>query len=77
MSNDADRLTPASPEDLANAFAFALLYWGRKRFRGAGQIMAEIVAERLVGHLERPGFVAMKRPPAPGASALGRGYEGR
>src|SRR5271165_3584858 len=28
-------------------------------------------------HLERLGFVVMKRPPIGGASALGRGFEGR
>jgi hypothetical protein len=76
MSTDADRLTPATSEDLANALAFALLYRGRKRFHGAGEIMAEIVAERLVEHLERSGFVVMKKPPALGAAALGRGMTG-
>jgi hypothetical protein len=40
-------------------------------------MMAWIVAERLVGHLEQAGFVVMKRPPIGGASALGRGYRGR
>jgi hypothetical protein len=25
--------------------------------------MAEITAEKLVAHLEKPGFVVMKRPP--------------
>jgi hypothetical protein len=38
--------------------------------------MAEIVAKRLVEHLERAGFVVMKRPAAIGAAALGRGFEG-
>jgi hypothetical protein len=74
---DADRLTLASPDDLAQALAFALRFNGRKRIRGAGEIMAQIVAERLVEHLERSGFVVMKRPPIDGASALGRGFRGR
>jgi hypothetical protein len=39
--------------------------------------MARIVARRLVKHLRRAGFAVMKKPPAAGASALGRGYEGR
>jgi hypothetical protein len=65
---DADeRLTPASSDDLAQALAFALRFNGRKRAHGAGEIMAQIVAERLVEHLERSGFVVMKRPPAGGA----------
>ncbi len=37
--------------------------------------MAEIVAKRLVEHLERAGFVIMKRPPEIGAAALGSGFE--
>jgi hypothetical protein len=31
--------------------------------------MARIVAKRLVEHLERSGFVVMKRPPIGGAAA--------
>jgi hypothetical protein len=50
---------------------------GRKRKHDAGEIMAVIVARRLVEHLERAGFVVMKKPPEWGASALGRGFEGR
>jgi hypothetical protein len=38
---------------------------------------AAIVAKRLVAHLERSGFVVMKKPAAIGAAAIGRGYEGR
>ena len=41
----------------------------------AMKIMAKIVAKRLVEHLERAGFVVMKKPPAVGAATLGRGYE--
>jgi hypothetical protein len=74
---DADRLTPAAPDDLADALAFALRFDGRKRKHGAAEFMARIVAKRLVDHLEQSGFVVMKRPPTGGAAALGRGYEGR
>jgi hypothetical protein len=74
---DADRLTPASSEDLAEALAFALRYSGRKRTHDAGEMMAAIVAKRLVEHLERSGFVIMKRPPIGGAAAIGRGHDGR
>ena len=35
--------------------------------------MAEIVAKRLVEHLERAGFVVMKRPADLGAATFGRG----
>jgi hypothetical protein len=37
--------------------------------------MAAITAERLVEHLERAGFVVMKKPPGIGGAALGRGFE--
>jgi hypothetical protein len=74
---DADKLTPADPADLASAIAYALRFQGRKRVHSADEIMAEIVAKRLVEHLERAGFVVMKRPAEIGAAALGRGFEDR
>ena len=55
MSDPADTLTPADPSDLAAALAFALRYQGRKRVHNADEIMAEIVAKRLVGGPVRPG----------------------
>ena len=70
-------LSPASPDDLADALAFALRFDGRKRKHDAGEFMAAIVARRLVEHLDRAGFVVMKKPPAIGAAALGRGFEKR
>jgi len=70
-------LTAAAPDDLANALAFALRFDGRKRKHDAAEMMAAIVAKRLVDHLERSGFVVMKRPAVGGAAALGRGYGGR
>ena len=75
--SDPDRLTPAISEDLADALAFALRYSGRKRTHDAGEMMAAIVAERLVEHLERSGFVIMKKPPIGGGAAIGRGADGR
>jgi hypothetical protein len=44
----SDKLTPADPRDLADALAFALRFQGRKRVHDADEIMAEIVAKRLV-----------------------------
>jgi hypothetical protein len=55
-------------EEIAQALAFALRYDGRKRVRQADEMMANIVADRLVRHLERSGFVIMRRPAMPGAS---------
>jgi hypothetical protein len=77
MIDAPDRLTPAASEDLADALAFALRFDGRERKHDAGEFMARIVAKRLVEHLERAGFVVMKKLPTVGAVALGRGYEPR
>jgi hypothetical protein len=75
---DADaKLTPADPSDLADAVAFALRFDGRKRVHNADQYMAAIAAERVVRHLERAGFVVMKKPPVIGAAAVGRGHQGQ
>jgi hypothetical protein len=48
---------------------------GRKRQHDAAEYMADIVAKRLVRHLERARHVVMKRPPLGGYSALWRGFE--
>jgi hypothetical protein len=71
-----DKLLPADRDDLASALAFALRFQGRKRTHNADEIMAEIVAKRLVEHLDRAGFVVMKKPPEVGAAEIGRGFEG-
>jgi hypothetical protein len=55
-----DDLKLADPDDLAAALAFALRFQGRKRVHNADEIMAEIVAKRLVEHLERAGFVVSR-----------------
>src|SRR5271166_272597 len=46
-------------------------FQGRKRVHNADEIMAEIVAKRLVEHLERAGFVIMKRRRSAGAPRSG------
>jgi hypothetical protein len=63
---DDEKLTPADPSDIAGSMAFALLFSGRKRVHDSDQYMAAIVANRIVRHLERSGYVVMKKPPAPG-----------
>jgi hypothetical protein len=70
---DAERLMPATRDDLEDAIAFALRFRGRKRVHTAGEVMAAITAERVVAHLEEAGFVVMRKPPGVGAAALGRG----
>jgi hypothetical protein len=76
MPEPPDHLTPADPNDIASALALALRFDGRRRKGDAAEFMADIVAKRLVRHLERAGFVGMKRPPAIGGAAIGRGFEG-
>ncbi|MGD1038205.1 MAG: hypothetical protein ABR878_13720 [Roseiarcus sp.] len=68
MTDAPDRLRPAAPDDLADALAFALRFDGRRRKHDAAEIMARIVAKRLVEHLERSGFVVMKKPPIDGSA---------
>ena len=77
MSDDPSALSAATFEDVADALAFALRFSDRKRVHNDDEIMSEIVAKRLVEHLERSGFIVLKRPPIGGAAALGRGHEGR
>ena len=61
--SDPPALRPASTDEIADALSFALRYEGRKRVHHADDAMARITADRLVRHLERSGFVLMKRPP--------------
>ncbi len=77
MTDAPERLTPATPEDIADALAFALRFDRGKRKHDADDFMARIVAKRLVEYLDGAGFVVMKKPPVPGHSALGRGHDGR
>ena len=74
--NSADRLRPATAAEIADSLSFALRYDGRRRVHHADDAMARITADRLVAHLERSGFVLMKRPDAaaPTASHHGRGH---
>lgn len=66
---DTPPLQPAQPDEIADALAFALQNDGRRRVHQADSFICRIAAERLVKHLERCGFVVMKRPPAPMHSA--------
>ena len=73
-----DKLTPAESRDLAESIAFALCFSGRKRVHNSETFTARIAADRIVRHLERSGFVVMKKPPSvgggdnPGARTPGR-----
>lgn len=67
-------LRPATPEEIADSLCYALRYDGRRRVHHADEVMARITAERLVRHLERSGYVLMRRPAEapPSASTHGR-----
>jgi hypothetical protein len=58
-----DKLLPASEAETLLALAYALKHDGRRAFRTADEYMAQITAAHLLAHLERSGFVLMKRPP--------------
>ena len=61
-TDDPPRLRAATAEEIADTLSFALRYDGRRRVHHADEAMARITAERLVRHLERSGYVLMKRP---------------
>ncbi|XAO72448.1 MAG: hypothetical protein AAYR33_08945 [Acetobacteraceae bacterium] len=60
-----DSLTSASPEDIGSALMHALRFDARRRIHNADELMARLVAVRLVAHLQRCGFVIYTRIPAP------------
>jgi hypothetical protein len=51
---------PAATEDVADSISFALRWCGRKRVHDSDALTAAIVADRILRHLERSGFVLMK-----------------
>jgi hypothetical protein len=65
----SDELTPATPEDLSQALAFALKFDGRRRIHTGDDLMAKLMAEHLVKYLASAGYVVMKKPPTRGHSA--------
>jgi hypothetical protein len=67
-----DKLTPADPRDTADSVAFALLFSGKKRVHDSDRFMASIVAQRIVAHLERCGYVILKKPPIGGSDPLNK-----
>jgi hypothetical protein len=62
MSDPDAKLSPADASDIASSISFALLYSGRKRVHDSDAMMASITAQRIVRHLERSGFVVLKKP---------------
>jgi hypothetical protein len=73
-----DQLTPADLSDLADAIAFALHFSRRKRYHEGDKLMADLTADHIVRHLDRAGYVIMKKPAPGGATVLRRsGIPGR
>ena len=66
---DDDKLTPAAdPREVVTALSLGLTAKPKLAQHQAAETMAKIVAERLVEHMERSGFVVMRKPvPATGA----------
>jgi hypothetical protein len=62
MPESNDDLRPARVEDLRACIAYALTSDGRLAKAQSAELMASIVAERLIARLERDGFVIMRRP---------------
>ena len=74
MTQPEQKLTPAEPDDLADSLSFALRHEGRKSQHDSDKLNADIVAQRLVRHLDRTGYVVMKKPPLGGHSQVARGF---
>jgi hypothetical protein len=55
-------LAPASPKEIAESLSYALRYDARgKPMSGGWEFAANLAADRLVEHLQRSGFVVLKR----------------
>jgi hypothetical protein len=66
---DDDNLTPADPRDVEIALSLALTSGRAMERSQSAEIMAKVVAERLVASLKRSGFVVMRKPIPIGGSA--------
>jgi hypothetical protein len=56
MTEPEQKLTPAEPDDLADSLSFALRFEGRRSEHDSDRLNADIVAKRLVRHLDRAGW---------------------
>jgi hypothetical protein len=74
MTEPDPKLIPAEPHDLAQTLSFALRFEGKKRYTDTDRFAADIIADRLVRHLDRAGYVVMKKPPLGGHGQVARGF---
>jgi hypothetical protein len=72
MPDQDEKLTLADAGDTAESIAFALMFSGKKRVHDSDRMTASIAAQRVVRHLEKCGFVVMKRPPIGGSDPLNK-----
>lgn len=76
LSNEP--LLPATPEDVADALAFAMRFNERGKARRIGvEWASQLAAEQLVAGLARSGFVLMRRHPRPPHDAYPRSAPSR
>ena len=77
---DADKrdLVPATAAEVEESLSFGLRYAGKRRVHTADDVMARVTAERLVQHLQRCGYVVMRKPGpnAPSTSGHKHPHEG-
>ena len=77
MTEPDPKLTLEQPDDLADTLSFALRHEGRKSQHDSDKLNADIVAKRLVRHLDRAGYVVMKKPPLGATLRLPEGSDRR
>jgi hypothetical protein len=70
MPESDPKLTPADASDIAESISFALLFSGKKRIHDNDRLTASITAKHIVRHLERCGYVLMKKPLLTGSAPL-------
>jgi len=58
---DKDQPAAITMDELVDALMLGLRYDGKRRTHDADEIMSRLVAERLVRHLDRCGFVLTRR----------------
>jgi hypothetical protein len=62
MPDADDELTPATRGDIETCLSLGRTRGSSLARRQAAELKAKVVAERLVAHLERSGFVIMRKP---------------
>jgi hypothetical protein len=73
MTEPDPKLTIADPKDLSNSLSFALRFEGKRRYNDSDRFAADIIADRLVRHLDRSGYVVMRSHHSGGTVRLPEG----